>query len=202
MKITAIKPQVKHSNRYSVFVDDQYSFSLSESALLSSGVHSGQEVNATQLMTLRKLSTDDKLYNRALRYVAMRTRTTQEMRRYLQRLEASEELITELIIKLTGLELLNDQKYAVSFVRDRQLLRPTSRRKLQLELKQKGITESTICQALEENEQADSHEIEAVIVKKRRQIKYQDDQKLMQYLARQGFGYGDIKRALRVDEGY
>jgi SOS response regulatory protein OraA/RecX len=36
-----------------------------------------------------------------------------------------------------------------------------------------------------------------VIERKRRQTKYQDDTKLMQYLARQGFGYDDIKSALQ-----
>jgi SOS response regulatory protein OraA/RecX len=35
------------------------------------------------------------------------------------------------------------------------------------------------------------------IVRKRQQSKYHDDElKLMQYLARQGFGYGEIKSAL------
>lgn len=38
-----------------------------------------------------------------------------------------------------------------------------------------------------------------MITRKRRQIKYQDNDKLMQYLARQGYGYGDIKTALQTD---
>jgi SOS response regulatory protein OraA/RecX len=39
--------------------------------------------------------------------------------------------------------------------------------------------------------------IKTIIEQKRRQARYQDDLKLMQYLARQGFNYGDIKDALK-----
>ena len=38
-----------------------------------------------------------------------------------------------------------------------------------------------------------------MITRKRRQTKYQDNVKLMQYLARQGYGYSDIKSALQAN---
>jgi SOS response regulatory protein OraA/RecX len=41
--------------------------------------------------------------------------------------------------------------------------------------------------------------LQELITKKRRQLRYQDSQKLMQYLARQGFGYEDIKSALGIN---
>jgi len=39
-----------------------------------------------------------------------------------------------------------------------------------------------------------------LIAKKRQQSRYQDKLKLMQYLSRQGFGYGDIKTVLEEDD--
>ncbi|MDB5170299.1 MAG: regulatory protein RecX [Candidatus Saccharibacteria bacterium] len=200
MKITSIKQQVKRSNRYSVFVDEQYSFSLSESALLESGLASGRELTFAEVDDYKRLSADDKVYNLALRYVAMRPRSAWELSTYLQRKDAPESLTESIIQKLTDLDLLNDGKFAASFVHNRQLLRPTSRRKLILELKQKRIAEEHIQSALEQNELSEADSLEQVIIKKRRQSKYQDDNKLMQYLARQGFGYGDIKSALAKNE--
>lgn len=201
MKITSIKQQVKQAGRYSVFVDEAYSFSLSESLLLQSKIHSGQELSAEQLNEFKQLSADDKVYARALRYVVMRPRSSWEMNSYLQRKDAPEPLVEQILQKLTDLELLNDEKYAISFVHNRQLLRPTSRRKLELELKMKRIPDQHIRTALAANEVQEVDSLASVIAKKRRQSKYQDDQKLMQYLARQGFGYGDIKSALaQVDE--
>ncbi len=199
MKITSIKQQLKQTNRYSVFVDEKYSFSLSETALLKAGITSKQELTAQQINDYKQLSNDDKLYNRALNYVAMRPRSIWEVRTYLSRKEAPEALIDQLIERLVDLQLLDDGKYAASFVHDRQLLRPTSKRKLILELKKKHVADVYIQAALEANDLDESTSLQQVIEKKRRQSKYQDDQKLMQYLARQGFGYGDIKSALSQD---
>lgn len=202
MKITSIKQQVKRADRYSVFVDERYSFSLSEAALLRSGLASGQELTRQQIDEYKQLSADDKTYNRALRYVAMRSRSTWELTTYLQRKDAPDALIASIVQKLTDLNLLNDASFAASFVRDRQLLRPTSRRKLVLELKKKRIAEEYIQAALQQDEVDETDSLKQVIAKKRRQTKYQDDEKLMQYLARQGFGYGDIKAALAKDDDY
>ena len=200
MKITNIKQQVKQTDRYSVFVDGKYSFSLSENALLKSGLTSGQELSLAQVDKYKQLSADDKIYSRALRYVAMRPRSTWELATYLRRKDAAEALTESVVQRLTDLGLLKDASYAVTFVRDRQLLSPTSRRKLILELKKKHIAEEHIQAALAENELSEADSLSQVIEKKRRQTKYQDDDKLMQYLARQGFGYGDIKSALSRED--
>jgi regulatory protein len=202
MKITSIKQQVKRSNRYSVFVDEAYAFSLSETALLDSKLVNGQEVTRQEVERYKKLSADDKLYAVALRYVAMRPRTNWEVAFYLQRKDASPALIEQILNKLSMIGLLDDEKYAESFVRDRQLLRPTSRRKMMAELKKKRISGDIIDRVVGNEKPAEQAALLAVIERKRRQIKYQDDQKLMQYLARQGFGYDDIKSALGANNQY
>lgn len=196
MKITSIKQQVKRTDRYSIYVDEKYSFSLSESALVRAGIASGQELTPQQVDEYKQLSADDKAFGRALRYAAMRSRSEWEMRSYMQRKEMAAPLIDELIERLTDLGLLNDAAYAESFVHDRQLLRPTSSRKLVMELKKKRIPEQYITAALNESELNEADSLRQIIAKKQRQTKYQDPEKLMQYLARQGFSYSDIKRAL------
>lgn len=196
MKITSIKQQVKQAGRYSIFVDGEYSFSLSESALVESGLASGQELSPDEVKKFKQLSSDDKLYQRALRYAAIRLRSRWEMEFYLQRKDAPPHLIEEITGKLEKVGLLDDEALARSMINDRQLLKPTSRRKLQMELRKKRVTDHIIQSVMAESEVDDRTAIKAVIERKRRQTKYQDDQKLMQYLARQGFGYDDIKTAL------
>jgi regulatory protein len=199
MKITAIKQQLKVSNRYSVFVDEAYSFSLSETALIESKLHSGQVLTGQDVTSYKKLSQDDKLYTQALRYVAMRQRTKWEVGFYLQRKGADPSLSEIILNKLSIIGLLDDQKFAESYVNDRQLLRPTSRRKIILELRKKRVPNEIIEAMMEVEAVNDTTALSAVITRMRRQTKYQDDMKLMQYLARQGFGYGDIKSALQQD---
>lgn len=200
MKITSIKQQVKRAGRYSIFVDDKYAFSLSESALLEHKLASGQELSDQQLREYKKLSSEDKLYNQTLRYVAMRLRSRWEVEFYLKRKDASPALIEEILNKLSNIGMLDDEKLAKAYVNDRQLLRPASRRKIITGLRQKHVAEDIISQVVETETDGDSNALRAIIERKRQQPKYQDDLKLMQYLARQGFNYGDIKTALAVDE--
>lgn len=64
MKITSIKQQVKRADRYSIYVDDKYSFSLSEQELLSIKIKVGQEVTKLELKELLNKAEDDKAYMR------------------------------------------------------------------------------------------------------------------------------------------
>lgn len=197
MKITKISQQVKHAGRYSIFVDEEYSFSLSDAALLESGLVKGQELTGEQVKGYKQLSTDDKLYNRTLQYLALRPRSVWEVEFYLKRKDAPTPLIEQITNKLLRLGLLDDYKFADSFTRDRRLLRSASTRKIQLELQKKHIASDIIGQVLAEDETDTGTMLKDLIVRKRQQTKYREDEtKLMQYLARQGFGYGDIKQAL------
>lgn len=202
MKITKITQQLKRADRYSVFVDEKYSFSLSESALLESRLHSGQEISREEVGEYKKLSADDKVYNQALRYVAMRPRTNWEMATYLERKGASPALSDQILSKLTNIGLLDDNKFAEMFVNDRRLLRPTSRRKLIAELRKKHVASNAIEKAVGSEQKDERTALTEVVARKRRQAKYQDDLKLMQYLARQGFNYDDIKSALNKESEY
>jgi regulatory protein len=199
MQITAIKTQIKRAGRYSIFVDGAYSFSLSDIALLESKLVVGQELTAEQVKEYKQLSDDDKLYGRVLQYVALRPRSEWEIKTYMERKKASPALVPLILNKLSINGYVDDRKFAEAFVRDRQLLRPTSKRKLQLELRKKNVPSGIIQEVIAEEGGEDSTALQEIITSKRRQSKYQDDLKLMQYLSRQGFGYGDIKAALQIE---
>jgi regulatory protein len=197
MKITTIKQQAKRTDRYSIFVEGKYSFSLSESALLESKLASGQELSREEVRGYKKLSSEDKLYNQTLRWVAMRPRSRWEIQFYLEKKKQASPALAEIILnKLSIIGLIDDTKLAQALVNDRRLLRPASRRKMTAELRKKRIADSAIEQALGSEAENEQTALQEVIERKRRQTKYQDDLKLMQYLARQGFNYDDIKSAL------
>jgi regulatory protein len=201
MKITKIVQQAKRRDRYSIFVDDKYSFSLSENALLESRLTSGQELTKEQIAEYKQLSADDKLYNRALNYVALRPRSVWEVEFYLKRKDSPAPLTEQITNKLLHLGLLDDRKFAEAFVHDRRLLRSASTRKIKLELQKKHIASDVIEQVLAGDETDERSLLRELVAKKRQLTKYKnDDLKLMQYLARQGFSYSDIKEALNHTE--
>lgn len=200
MKITAIKQQVKQQGRYSIFVEGKYSFSLSDTALLEAKIVNGQELSEQQVKEYKKLSDDDKIYGRALQYAVMRPRSTWEMESYLQRKKADPLLSQQIVNKLSDMKLLDDLEFARSWITNRRLLKPVSRRRLIQELRQKRVPNDIAEEALAEDETDEQDTLRTLIERKRRQTKYQDDTKLMHFLARQGFSYDDIKQALQADD--
>ncbi len=200
MKITKISQQVKRADRYSIFVDEKYSFSLSEAALITSGLHSGQELTQQELEQCKDSSKFDKLYNRTLMLIARRPRSRWELEDYLRRKDSPAPLTEQILNRLSKAGYVDDSKFAQLWVENRRLLRPTSKRKLIQELRQKRISQEVIDQTLREDEADEQSVLRELIIKKRRQTKYQDNLKLMQYLARQGFGYGDIKEVLNNED--
>ena len=198
MKITAIKQQVKRTDRYSIYVDGKYAFSLSEGGLIESRLASGQELDAEQLKSLKKAAGVDKAYYNALRYVAIRPRSQWEVETYLQRKEVDKDTADEIIRRLKNLNMLSDLEFARSWVAGRRQLKSVSQRRLRLELMQKHVSEDVVAQVLGEDETDERQALRDLVAKKRR--RYPDEQKLMQYLARQGFGYDDIKSVLSEEQ--
>lgn len=197
MKITGIKQQVKRHDRYSIFVDGKYAFSLSESGLLAQGLATGQELDKSQLAKLKEASGTDKAYGNALRYVAMRPRSEWEMETYLHRKEVDEPVAEYIMERLRQSDLLNDTAFARAWVANRRLLKSTSKRRLQMELRQKRVPESVVDQVLQEDDVDERDALRELVAKKR--PRYPDQTKLMQYLARQGFSYDDIKSVISED---
>lgn len=200
MKITDIKAQVKREGRYSIFVDGKYSFSLSESELLKASIKIGQEFDQEGLEKLKTKAVEDKAMMRAYDLLARRPRSVYEMGEYLRRKDYSPELMGKILNALSERGYLDDEKFARAWVENRRLLKNTSKRRLQLELQQKRISSDIISRVLAEDETDEQAVLKDLIAKKRTQSRYQDEQKLIAYLLRQGFNYTDVKTALKAND--
>ena len=193
-KITDIKQQVKRADRFSVFVEGKYGFSFSQDEILRLGLKIGQEFTKDELEQVKKSAVQDKAYDRALNLIARRPRSIWEMRDYLKRKEYKQDIIDAAVTKLLYADFLNDLEFAQAWVRSRRLLKSTNKRKLGLELRQKRVDSEVIEQVLREDETDDLAVLRELITRK--QKRYPDKIKLMQYLSRQGYRYQDIKQAL------
>ncbi len=199
MKITAIKAQVKNADRVSVYVDDNYSFSLTYNQVLEQRIHSGLELSEPRLAQLKKTSDLGKAYERGLMFATLRPRSIKEMYDYARRKKWDPNDAKIIIDKLIAKSYLNDQQFAKLWVENRKLTKSISARRLRLELQQKGIPNDIINEAMVAYE--DQSPLRELVAKKRRLTRFaNDEQKLMQYLARQGFGFDDIKAALATED--
>jgi regulatory protein len=196
MKITAIRPQQKIRNRYSIYCDGRYGFAVSESMLLEQGLVAGQELTEAELKKFKQLSSDDNSFNNALRYAAIRNHSQWEMEQYLKRKNVSEHQSSVIIAKLGDLGFLDDSNFARSWIDNRRLLKTVSKRRLEQELRQKHLSDEIIKEALRQDPTEELIVLKSLIAKKRQQSSYQDKTRLMGYLSRQGFSYEDIKLAM------
>ena len=215
MKITNLSTQQRDPSRVNVFVDDKYRFSLDVSQVVSLGVKIGREYDEQELAELEQESQFGKLYGRALEYCLMRPHSAREVRDYLwrktratryrskktgelkERPGVSQALVDRVYERLVEKAYIDDEKFTRYWVENRNQTKGMSRRKLEAELRAKGVANDIIERNLRDSSRNDTDELQKIIAKKRR--RYPDEQKFMQYLARQGFSFDDIKAALRED---
>ena len=215
MKITAISVQARNSDRVNVSIDGAYRFSLDISQVADLGVKVGRELDDAELANLEGESQFGKLYARALEYSLSRPHSVREVRDYLRRKTlarkyksrrtgeikeapgVSQAVADRVLERLQTKGYVDDENFARWWVENRNVAKGTSRRKLTNELRAKGVSVEIIDDALAASERSDDDELAKIIAKKH--SKYPDEQKFLQYLARQGFGYDDIKSALERD---
>jgi len=193
MQITKVTKAVKTECRYNVFVDEEYSFSLDESQLVDLGVRKGQELTDEELAQLKSESSFGKSYIRAMDLISRRQRSEKEIRDYAWKKQWSPEVRDRVTERLKECGYLNDEKFAKSFVRSRAN-RGFSNRKMRTELIKKRIKRELIDHVLKDEDFNELESLKNLIIKKR--DKYESDEKLIQYLMRQGFRYDHIKSIL------
>lgn len=213
MKITALSSQQKDKNRINVMVDGKYRFSLDIFQVADLGIRVGKDYSDEELTTLETESTFGKAYGRALEYVLMRPHSAKEVKDYLYRKTRDSrtktgdvkkglapEITQRVFERLSEKGYIDDEKFTRFWVENRNLTKGASSRKLTAELRAKGVKQEIVDKFLHASARTDDDELRKIIAKKSR--RYADPQKLMQYLARQGFDYDTIKRVLAGDDDY
>lgn len=196
MRITKVAPAARTAGRYNVFVDGHYSFSLDEFQLVQCSLHSGQEIDEAKLAELQAESDFGKNYTRAVDLISRRLRSEREIRDYAGRKQWSRDNTERVIARLYDRGYLNDPVFTQAFVRSRRSTRKYSRRRIERDLVNKGISHRIIQQVLDEGAGMTDDDALANLVAKKYH-RYDDINKLKAYLARAGFRYDDINRAIK-----
>ncbi len=192
MRISKVSPAVKTAGRYNIYVDGKYSFSLDELQLVQNGLHSGLEISEAQLEQLKSESDFGKNYIRAVDLISRRLRSEREIRDYAFRKQWTKSNTERVIERLKARGYLDDRRFAELFFSSRHQSGRYSLKRIRLDLVKKGISSDIIDDLCRAN--GDSAALLKLINK--RINKYDDENRLIAYLARNGFRYDDIKSAL------
>ena len=191
-RITALKVQQRNPQRINVFLDDEFAFGLSR--ITAAWLHVGQELSEEKIAQLKADDEGEVAYQRAARLLERRPRSETEIRRNLQSHRTREEVIDETLRRLRRNGLVNDEQFANLWVENQTEFRPRSRRALAYEMRQRGLSNTAIDQALEqispEDEQELAYQAACKQARKLKDLEWAEyRQKMAGFLARRGFSY-------------
>lgn len=187
--ITALRMQRKNKERVNVYLDGRFAFGLP--AMVAARLKKGQYLSDEEIARLKAVDEEERAYERSLRFLSYRPRSIAEVRRYLKRCQIDPRVIDAVVERLIRAGYLNDQAFVSFWVDDRERFRPRGRQALRHELRQKGVADEIIEEALSSlDEEASAYR--AGLAQARRWQKLdrrQFGQKLGSYLLRRGFAH-------------
>lgn len=195
--VTKLEVQKRNKKRVSVYVDDEYAFSLS----IDEAMHlsKGQVLSDLEIAALMNQSAVGQAVDRALRLLTLRPRSVVEIKQNLARNAVAPPVIDATIERLQYLGYLDDQVFASFWVEGRLRSKPTSPRALRYELMQKGVDKTVIDSVLAELD-ADETAYRAALGQNRKlrgstKRAYRD--KVSDFLQRRGFSYSVARKTIQ-----
>jgi regulatory protein len=165
--ITRISRQ-KRRARYNIEIDGEFAFGVSEIMLARNNLRKDKELSDSQIDKLKREAEEDKLYEKALRFLSYRPRSKREAELYLKRKlsttqttktnpnsksQPKEKIIRPILQKLEKEKYLDDREFARWWVEQRTKARiPKGERIIKSELFSKGIARNIIEEAFSDFE--------------------------------------------------
>ena len=208
MLVTRIERQKKQKQRFSIFLDGEFAFGVSDAVLLKHGIRKGDELREEDVTRIREADSLDAAKRMALNYISFRPRSSSEVAGYLVRKGFTPGEAATVAQHFVSVSLINDGEFARMYVRDRLRRKPTGTALLKHELFRRGIPGPLADQVLNEIVSREN-QIEAAVQLAQKKIKITglrkrtaDREKVLRqvfgYLLRRGFSSDVADSALRT----
>ena len=191
--ITALQFQKRNRDRVNVYVNGRFAFGLA--AIVATQLKVGQTLSDDDIARLGGRDEVERAYERALNFLSYRPRSESEVRRNLRKKGLEEETIEAAVGRLLRAGLLDDAEFARYWVENRRQFNPRGGRALRHELRQRGVPEAIIDEAVADLDEEDAARTVAQSASHRYEhLPPRDYRRRMgAYLARRGFSYAEIK---------
>ncbi|RJO61538.1 hypothetical protein C4544_02275 [candidate division WS5 bacterium] len=195
-KITKIEKQAKR-DRYNIYLDGIYGFSVSKWVLASYNLSENQELSGKEIEEVKKSDIENKAYNRATLILSYRANTEQELKKKLRK-NFDEAVVDRAIQKLKKQGFLNDNEFAERYVENSK----KGKKMVKIELFKKGLNKELIERAI--NTRNDKQELknaqkltEKTLKKYINESEIVKRKKLYEALTRRGFSYDIYKEIIK-----
>lgn len=144
-RITALKVQKKNPDRVNVYLDGRFAFGLA--AVEAARLRVGQFLSDEEIAHLRQKDEVERAAERALDLLSYRPRSEAELRSRLGE-KYDESALEEALDRLRRGGLVDDREFARYWVENRFHYNPRGKSLLRQELRQKGLEDEVIAEAL------------------------------------------------------
>lgn len=196
--ITKLERQKHKDTRVSVFVDNEYAFSLSDELIIEYKVTVGKDVTSLPLKEIAEEDEFKKAMSCAFKHMSVSEKSEKQLREHLQKKEFSEKTIERTVARLKELNYIDDLLLAKAFVEHTST---SGKKAILYKLKSKGISEEMINEALEDISEEDQLESAVELLKKQmpkysKYDNYEKKRRLNAFLARKGYDWDIISEAI------
>lgn len=183
MKITKIESQ-RNKERVNIYLDGEFAFGILRELQFKHKLKENMEITQDYIDNIILEEEQIKTNNAALRFLSYRQRSEKEIRDKLKEKDFEEEFIDNTIVYLKENDLIDDLAFAKAFVKDKIHLNKHGPRKIRYDLYLKGISDSIIDKALEQD---DTEYERALELAKKKMYSYRNDDRNAQYRKLGGF---------------
>ena len=196
--VTALTAQKRNPDRINVFLDGEFSFGLSR--IVAAWLRIGEVLSDEKIERLKAQDSLEVATQQALELLSYRPRAEAEIRKRLTEHGFAAGNIEEVLDRLRKSGLVSDAQFARTWADNRTTFRPRSRRMVAAELRQKGVADETIEQALTELPEDEDLAFQSGMkyASRLEGLELEDFRKKMAgYLGRKGFSYGTVAEVTR-----
>ncbi|MCH5342375.1 MAG: regulatory protein RecX [Acetatifactor sp.] len=206
MRVTRIEELTKSRSR--VYIDEEFAFVLYKGELRSYRIVVGEELAPEDYETIMGQVLPKRAKLRAMNLLKSREYTTKQLHDKLKDGGYPERIISEALAYVESFHYTDDLRYAVAYISGHESTR--SRRRIELDLLNKGIDQDTLDRAWQEWEEQGGTQDEQVMIrellKKRGYDPETADRKEIQrqgaFLMRRGFSGESVRKALFSRGGF
>lgn len=207
IKAVKIVKQDRLEGKYNICFEDDSILEVNEEDYLTHCLYERDELSRDEIENIALNNNVKKARTDAIKFVSYKIRSCLEVRQRLQKLGYDNTVIETAIESLLKDKYLNDFDYAGRYARTKIKLGRISRKQLETELLQKGISDSIILSLEVFNEIDEYSDIMKIIYKKYSPNELLDQKmklKAMKYLYSKGYGTEIITNAVEqvIKEGY
>lgn len=197
MKITSIVKQKFNNERYSIYIDDVFSFSASIEDVMKNSLVVDTILDEKSLEALIDECEYTKAFEYSLSLIERKDYTAFEIENKLKNKELSNPTIKRTIEKLEALGFVNDSKFSQRYLNDSLSIKKQGIKKITYELNKKGISKEDI--ALLEFDEDTLYKNALFLAEKKYKLindKKKAREKLFRYLVSKGYDFEMVKKAI------